>query len=73
MAVGFAQKIHKDFIDGEVYIKIKKEIFFNFDKLHPIVDINSRLAFLAPLIDKYKISEAEASFYFSLLQPLHSY
>ena len=26
ISVGFAQKIHKDFIDGEVYIKIKKEI-----------------------------------------------
>jgi hypothetical protein len=61
----FAQKINKDFIDGEVYIKIKKDIPFNFDTLHNTVDINSKLSFLLPLADKYKITKAEASFYFS--------
>ncbi len=61
----FGQKVHKDFIDGEVYIKIKKEVSFVFDTLHNTVDISSRLSFLLPLRDKYKITKAEASFYFS--------
>ncbi|CAN5721161.1 hypothetical protein BH10BAC2_BH10BAC2_17850 [soil metagenome] len=61
----FAQKVHKDFIDGEVYIKIKKEVPLIFDTLHNKVDISSKLSFLLPLMDKYKITKAEASFYFS--------
>ena len=64
-SVTSAQKVYKDFIDGEMYVKIKKDVPFNFDSLHANVDINSKLSFLLPLVDKYKISKAQASFYFS--------
>ncbi|CAN5706061.1 hypothetical protein BH10BAC2_BH10BAC2_42960 [soil metagenome] len=64
-AVTFGQKISKDFIDGEVYVKIKNEVPFLFDTLHKRVDIRTKLPFLIPLMNKYNITKADASFYFS--------
>ena len=64
-SITFGQKVYKDFLDGEVYIKIKNDIPFVFDALHRNIAIRTKLPFLVPLISKYNITKADASFYFS--------
>ncbi len=61
----FGQTIHKEYLDGEVYMKIKKDVPFVFDTLSNKLDIKSKLPFLVPVMNKYNITKAESSFYFS--------
>lgn len=61
----FNQTINKNYIDGEVYFKLKREVPFMFDTLHRDVDIPAKLSFLTPLISTYNITKAESPFYFS--------
>lgn len=58
------QNIHKDYFDGEVYIKIKSGVPLKFTQSRE-VNIYDNLSFLTPFIPKYKISTAHASFYFA--------
>jgi hypothetical protein len=58
----FGQNVYKDFLDGEVYMKIKKDVPFVFDTLNRNLDIQSKLPFLIPLLGKYNITKAESSF-----------
>jgi serine protease len=61
----FSQNVYKNYIDGDIYIKIKKEVPFTFDPLHKSVDIQAKLPFLLPFVNKYNITKADAAFYFS--------
>nr|MBK9653839.1 S8 family peptidase [Bacteroidota bacterium] len=61
----FAQSVQQGYVDGEIYLKLKSEVPFSFDANQSTVDINAKMAFLNPLVAKYKITKAEASFYFS--------
>lgn len=61
----FCQTVYKNYVDGEIYFKLNKEVPFIFDTLHRDVDINGKLNFLYPLLARYNITKAEASFYFS--------
>src|SRR4029079_18173600 len=61
----FGQKVYKDYLDGEVYVKIKNEIPFVFNNLNQTVETKSKLPFLMPMINKYGITKVESSFYFS--------
>ncbi len=61
----FAQSVQQGYVDGEIYLKLKSEVPFSFDASQSAVDINAKMAFLNPLVAKYKITKAEASFYFS--------
>jgi subtilisin family serine protease len=62
---GFGQKIYKDYIDGEIYIKLKKEVPYAFDTLQRSIDIQAKLPFLLPFVNRYNITKADAAFYFS--------
>ncbi len=61
----FSQNVYKNYIDGELYIKIKKEVPFTFDPLQKSIDIQAKLPFLQPFVNKYNITKADAAFYFS--------
>src|SRR6059058_1788081 len=61
----FSQNVYKNYIDGEIYIKIKKEVPFTFDPLQKSIDIQAKLPFLLPFVNRYNITKADAVFYFS--------
>src|SRR5882724_8498910 len=61
----FSQNIYKGYVDGEIYIKIKKEVSFKFDTLQKDINIKAKLPFLLPLVNKYNIIKVESPFYFS--------
>ncbi len=65
ICAAFTQTVYKNYIDGEIYFKIKKQVPFRFDTLISQVEMQTKLPFLIPLIHKYNISKTEASFYFS--------
>lgn len=61
----YGQTIFNNYIDGQIYFKIKNEVPFRFNTTSPDIQINSDLPFLSGLAEKFKVSKVEASFYFS--------
>ncbi len=62
---GTAQNVHKNYLDGEVYFKIKNSVPYLFDNDIREVNIENKLPFLLPLVQKYGITRVESSFYFA--------
>lgn len=60
-----SQNVFQNYIDGELYFKIKNEVAFNFNKTSSIVDVNNSLPYVKSVFDKYKVSKVESSFYFA--------
>lgn len=58
------QEVNKDYLDGQIYVKMKDNVPINFDTSSNHVDYKEVLPFLSPLAEKYQLQKVEASFYF---------
>ncbi len=67
---GTAQNIHKNYFDGEVYFKINNLVPYLFDNDNREVNIEQKLPFLLPFVEKYGITRVESSFYFATWESL---
>ena len=47
-----SQNVFQNYIDGELYFKIKNEVAFNFNKTSSIVDVNNSLPYVKSVFDK---------------------
>lgn len=62
MCSSFAQTIHKDFLDGRVYFKVKDSYSIPYSKKDGSINLKS-LAFLKDIIHKYEVTSIKNSFY----------
>lgn len=60
-----AQTVHPDYVDGQVYIKVKKLVNPGQIKTSAHTDLAFELPFLSKFSDRYAIGKAEQSFYFA--------
>jgi len=65
-----SQTVFQNYIDGQLYFKIKSEVAFNFDKTSSNLDINSSLPFVISVFEKYDVIKVESSFYFASSEDL---
>ncbi len=63
--VAQSQTVFNNYIDGQIYFKIKDKVPCRFDESSPHVQITEDMPFLTAFTKKYKVDKVEASFYFS--------
>lgn len=68
----YAQTIHKDYIDGEIYIKVRKKSQNGPNLPNGAVNMASELPFLAKANHIANATEAKRSFYFSASNDLQN-
>ncbi|MEZ0483503.1 S8 family serine peptidase [Fibrella aquatica] len=67
---GLAQKIDSNYVDGEIYIKVKRLTNPTEVKTNSSVNLTSELPFLAKYASKYSLAGAQQSFYFARTQTI---